>query len=277
MHKATRKVLRDGRLILGGGTVLVLVFAAIWGPALSPYNPIKQNLPGQFQPPSLDHWMGTDKFGRDIFSRVLVGTRISLGVSLASVLIGALAGSFLGLVSGFYGRALDLVFMRLIDALIAIPTILLALVFIATWGASVPLVIVAIGIAVTPGFARLVRSQVISLKEEDYVLAARSLGAGNARLMWRHVLPGTVSTLVVTATFMLATAILVEASLGFLGLGIQRPTPTWGNVINDGLALLNRAPWIAVFPGVAISITVLAFNLVGDALRDQLDPRLRRN
>ncbi|UCH26399.1 MAG: ABC transporter permease [Trueperaceae bacterium] len=258
--------------------VLVVTVVAVFAPLIVPQDPNRQDLFARLQPPNAEHLLGTDNFGRDQLSRLIYGARISLTVGVVAVLIAAALGSLLGLVAGYFGGLVDNLLMRLIDVLMAFPTLLLAIVFLAMLGERVGgllNIMIAVGIASTPHFARLVRGQVLSIKQLDYVEAARALGGSAGRLMTRHILVNSLSPIIIYATLRIATVILTEASLSFLGLGVPPPTPTWGGMVAEGTKLLQRAPWLSLIPGVAIMMTVLAFNLFGDGLRDALDPRLR--
>jgi peptide/nickel transport system permease protein len=250
-----------------------LVVAAVLGPALAPYGENDVAVVDRLQGPSLDHPFGTDELGRDVLSRVLVAARISLVVGLVSVGIALVAGVALGLVAGFYGRWVDDVVMRVMDMLFAFPAILLAIAILAVLGPGVTNVMIAIGVVYTPIFARITRASVLSVREEVYVRAARSLGVGDLRLLRLHVLPNVLAPIIVQTSLSLAFAILSEAALSFLGLGIQPPQPSWGRMLYDGRGFVEDAWWLGFFPGAAIFLTVLAFNVVGDALRDVLDPR----
>lgn len=258
--------------------VLLIVLVALLAPLIAPEDPNRQDLMGRLQPPNWQHWLGTDSFGRDQLSRLIFGARISLMVGVVAVALAALLGGVIGLLGGYYGGGIDNVLMRLIDVLMAFPTLLLAIVFLAMLGerlGGLSNIMVAVGVASTPHFARLVRGQVLSLKEQDFVEAARALGGSAGRLMVRHILVNSLSPVIVFATLRVATVILTEASLSFLGLGVPPPTPTWGGMVAEGTRFLQRAPWLSLIPGVAIMVTVLAFNLFGDGLRDALDPKLR--
>ena len=258
--------------------VLLIVLVALLAPLIAPEDPNRQDLMGRLQSPNWQHWLGTDSFGRDQFSRLIFGARISLMVGVVAVALAALLGGVIGLLGGYYGGGIDNVLMRLIDVLMAFPTLLLAIVFLAMLGerlGGLSNIMVAVGVASTPHFARLVRGQVLSLKEQDFVEAARALGGSAGRLMVRHILVNSLSPVIVFATLRVATVILTEASLSFLGLGVPPPTPTWGGMVAEGTRFLQRAPWLSLIPGVAIMVTVLAFNLFGDGLRDALDPKLR--
>ena len=258
--------------------VLLIVLVALLAPLIAPEDPNRQDLMGRLQSPNWQHWLGTDSFGRDQLSRLIFGARISLMVGVVAVALAAFLGGVIGLLGGYYGGGIDNVLMRLIDVLMAFPTLLLAIVFLAMLGerlGGLSNIMVAVGVASTPHFARLVRGQVLSLKEQDFVEAARALGGSAGRLMVRHILVNSLSPVIVFATLRVATVILTEASLSFLGLGVPPPTPTWGGMVAEGTRFLQRAPWLSLIPGVAIMVTVLAFNLFGDGLRDALDPKLR--
>ncbi len=261
---------------LAFGIILLLAISAIASPLLAPYDPLVQDYNVLLKGPSAEHWLGTDQVGRDLLSRIIYGARISFLVGVVAVGIAICVGTPLGLFAG-YSRGLgDEVIMRIIDALAAFPNLILALAIVAVLEPSLTNVMVAVGITSTPLYARLMRSQVLSLRERDFVLAATSTGASDLRIMLRHILPNATSPLIVQSTLGLGFAILAEASLGFLGVGVQPPTPTWGSILNQGAPLIERAPWLAIAPGIAIFVLVLAFNLLGDALRDHLDPRTRK-
>lgn len=255
---------------------LVLVVTAIAAPLLAPYDPLYQDYNVLLKGPSLAHPFGTDQVGRDLLSRVIYGTRISFLVGVVAVGLALLVGTPIGLAAGYFRGPIDEVLMRIIDAISAFPSLVLALAIVAVLKPNLTNVMIAVGITSIPLFARLIRSQVLSLRERDFVLAATAVGAGDFRIMVRHILPNAMSPLIVQATLGLGFAILAEASLGFLGVGVQPPTPTWGSILNQGAPLLERAPWLSIAPGVSIFVLVLAFNLVGDALRDELDPRTRK-
>ncbi len=268
--------LRHNRLALvGGGVVALLVVVGTLGPWISPYDPIAQDLAKSLQGPSAAHWFGTDSFGRDILSRVLYGARVSLLVGVASQGIAFALGVFLGVVAGYYGGRTDNLVMRFADVTLAFPTLLLLIAITAAFRPSLVVVFVAIGIVGWAGLARLVRAQALVVRELDFVQAARALGVPDARLLGRHVLPNCLAPAIVAVTLGMAGAILLEAALSFIGLGAQPPTPSWGSMISDGRDFLRTAPWISVFPGLAIGLVVLGFNLFGDGLRDAMDPRLR--
>ena len=268
--------LRKNRLAMAGAAVVMtLVVLGVAGPWIAPYDPLAQNLAKSLQGPSLAHWFGTDSFGRDILSRVLYGARISLLVGVASQAIAFALGVVLGLVSGYYGGRVEGVVMRLADVTLAFPTLLLLIAITAAFQPSLVVVFVAIGVVGWAGLARLVRSQALVVRELDFVQAGRALGLSDARLLFRHVLPNCLAPAIVAVTLGMAGAILLEAALSFIGLGAQPPTPSWGSMISDGRDFLRTAPWISIFPGLAIGFVVLGFNLFGDGLRDAMDPRLR--
>lgn len=270
-------VLAHNRLALFGLVVLgLLVVAGVAGEALAPYDPVRRSpdlAADRLAPPSLAHPFGTDELGRDVFSRVLVGARVSLQVGFVAVGISLLAGVALGLVAGFYGGRLDDLVMRSMDVLFAFPWILLAIAIVAVLGPGITNAMVAIGVVFTPIFARITRASVLSVREEIYVRAARSLGASDLRLLRRHILPNILAPIIVQTSISLAFAIINEAALSFFGLGVQPPAPSWGRMLAEGRGFIQQAWWMALFPGLAIFVTVLAFNLVGDGLRDALDPR----
>jgi peptide/nickel transport system permease protein len=278
-RSTSREVLRallTHKLALFGLAVLsLLVVTAVLGEALAPYDENEVDVVGRLAPPSLEHPFGTDELGRDVLSRVLVAARISLLVAVVSVAIALVVGVVLGLVAGFYGRWVDDAVMRLMDMLFAFPAILLAIAILAVLGPGVVNVMIAIGIVYTPIFARVTRASVLSVREEVYVRAARSLGVGDLRLLRLHVLPNVLAPIIVQTSLSLAFAILSEAALSFLGLGVQPPDPSWGRMLLEGRGFVQQAWWMGVFPGAAIFLTVLSFNVVGDALRDALDPRQR--
>jgi len=254
---------------------LVYAVAALFGPSLAPYSHIDMlTLPRQA--PSAEHWFGTDEIGRDIFSRMLISARVAMTVGFVAVGIGLTIGGVMGILAGYFGGWLDAVLMRVVDVLLAFPGILLALAVITFLGPGLTNTMIAIGIGGIPGYARLVRGEVLSLLERDYVAAARSLGAQHIRIMVRHLAPMLMSSLLVYSTAQLARAILAEAGLSYLGLGVQPPNPSWGGMIASGQRFFLSAPFMAIYPGVAIMMLVFALNLLGDAFRDALNPQLRR-
>jgi ABC-type dipeptide/oligopeptide/nickel transport system permease subunit len=260
----------------GGAVVILLIIVAFAAPSIAPYDPVHQDLANSMAGPSMTHLAGTDVHGRDIFSRIIHGTRISLRIGFLGMLLGCVIGVVLGLISGYYGGWVDTLIMRLLDVQLAFPGLLVAICIIAIIGPGLENVILAVGIFSVPLFARVTRGQVLSLKEQEFILAARMMGAQDGRIMLTHLLPNAVAPILVLCTLRIATAILTAASLSFLGLGAQPPIPEWGAMLSDGRAYLSIAPHVATTPGLAILITVLAFNLLGDGLRDALDPRLRQ-
>ena len=260
----------------GAIIMIILVVVAALAPVIATDDPRLTNASQRFSPPGGETWLGGDQIGRDVFSRLVYGTRISLVVGLLSVCFGVTIGAFIGIVSGYFGGITDLAIQRVMDAMMSFPALILALAIMAILGASVTNVVIALSAVFIPGAARTIRSQALSIKEVDYVLAARAVGAGDWRIIMRHMAPNCAATFIVLASISLGWAIVVEASLSFLGVGIPPDVPSWGGMLN-GVAQnsLDVAPWLGVFPGLAIAITVFAVNLLGDALRDVLDPRLR--
>jgi peptide/nickel transport system permease protein len=254
--------------------LLALVVSAIFAPIVAPHDPLAQSS-DLLEPPSRDHLIGTDELGRDILSRVIYGARISLTVGLVAVAIAAVAGTLIGLVAGFIGGIVDSIAMRAVDVLLAFPGIILAILIMATLGPSLINVMIAVGISAIPWYARTVRAATLVVKETDYILATRAAGATSTRIMFRHVLPNVVTPVIVLATIGIAGAILAISGLSFIGLGAQPPSPEWGSMLSQARLYLQRAWWITTFPGVAIMLSVLSINIIGDALRDALDPRLR--
>lgn len=264
----TRKSAGVGTLI-----VLIVVVMAVAAPILAPYDPSEQNLTQRYKPPSSHNLLGTDNFGRDLLSRIIWGARISLLVGVAAVSISIIVGGFLGMTAGYVGGVVDLVLNACVEMLMAFPLLLLALVIITTLGSGLFNVMFAIGLGSVPMFARVLRAETLAAREREYVVAARAIGASHPRIVLKHILPNMMSSLIVLGTMRIATAILTESSLSFLGLGIRPPTPAWGVMITEGRAFLEWAPWMALVPGGAIVIVVLGFNLFGDGLRDALDVR----
>ena len=260
----------------GGALVLLLMFAlALLAPVLAPYDPYAWSESEQWAHPSARHLMGTDQYGRDVLSRLLYGARVSLAVAFAATILGTAAGGAVGLVTGYVGGAIDIATQRLIDVLMSFPTLILALAVVAALGPTVIGVVVALAIPMVPRAARVVRASAMAARELAFVEAARAIGCSQWRIMRYHVLPSCVAPFIIVASVQVGWAIVVEASLGFLGLGVQPPTPSWGQMLNRATQALTLNPWTAVFPGAAIAVTVFALNLFGDALRDILDPKLR--
>ncbi len=260
--------------VLGLVVVVGAVVAAVAAPIVAPYDPLKQDLANLLAPPSSRHLLGTDNVGRDVLARVIWGTRVSLIVGSVSVALAVIVGSLLGLAAGYWSGRVDGVVMRFMDAVLSFPALVLALALGAVLGAGLIGVLIALGVVYTPTFARLMRGQVLSLRSREYVVAARVLGAADWRILLRHILPNAATPIVVQASLSVAFAILAEASLSFLGLGVQPPEPSWGSMINAGRGYLQQAPWTVFGPGAALFVTVLGLNFVGDAIRDGLDPRL---
>jgi peptide/nickel transport system permease protein len=264
-------------IVIGLLLVVAMLVLAALAPLVSPFNPSAQFSDYVLKGPGAGgkHLLGTDEFGRDLLSRIIWGSQVSLKVGLGAVVVGFLVGVPLGIMAGFMGGKMEATILRLTDLLLAFPTLLLALIIVTALGGSLLNEVVAIGVALTPNFVRLARSLAITIKENDYIMAARALGGSSGRIMARHVFPNAVSTLVVIATLYIANAIRTEASLSFLGLGVPPPTPSWGNILSEGRQYIRCCPWVTTFSGLAIMLAILAFNLMGDALRDLLDPRLR--
>lgn len=273
----TRRFARHRLAVLGTLIIALLVLVGAFGRAFAPYDPLGMDFGALFAPPSLAHPFGTDEFGRDIFSRVLYGARISLQVAFIAVGISGTAGVMLGLLAGFLGGWVDETIMRFMDVLFAFPAVLLAITIMAILGRGVGNAMVAIAIVYVPIFARVTRGAVISVRGREYVTAARALGKGQLGIMLRHVLPNALGPIIVQTSLSLAFAILAEAALSFFGLGTQPPEPSWGRMLSEGRGFLRQAPWMGIFPGVAIMISVMGFNFLGDGLRDLLDPRSSRS
>lgn len=267
--------LQNKLAILGFGIVIFLVIIAIFAPVVTPHDPYGIDLDEQLRPPSATYWLGTDKFGRDLLTRIIYGTRISLVIGLVPSFVSMVLGATLGIVSGYYGGKVDFILMRLADVMIAFPSLLLAMVVMYTLGASLFNIFIALSLVGWAGTARVVRSQTLSLKEKEFVEAARAIGVKKPVIMLRHIFPNCLPTLIVLFTLHIPEAIMYESSLSFLGVGAQPPTPSWGLLVSRGKEYLFSAPWVAIMPGVAILITVLAFNFMGDGLRDALDPYLQ--
>ena len=273
-HELWRR-LRHNDLTVAGGVMLgVVVFAAVFAPVLAPFDALEMNPSRLLEAPGPSHWLGTDEFGRDILSRVIWGARISLYVGAIAVSIAVLAGVTLGLVSGYYRGVLDDVIARVMDVVFAFPSILLALGIVGALGPGLTNTMLAIGIVYTPVYVRLTRAVTLSIREREFVVAARLCGASDVHILQRHILPNAAAPLMVQTSLSLSLAILAEASLSFLGLGTQPPDPSWGTMVNSGQRLIELSPWPVVFPGLAIIVAVLGFNLLGDGIRDAMDPRM---
>ena len=275
MRRAWRRLLRRKSAVLGLAIVVLLVFVAILAPLIAPFDPAQQAYAYVRKPPSLRNWFGTDESGRDLFSRVIFGARASLLAGVVSVAIAVSIGVPVGMLAGYRGGLTDALISRITDAMLAIPFLILAIALAAFLGPSLTNAMIAIGVTATPIFVRLTRGQVLVVKTEDYVEAARAVGNGPFRIAFRHMLPNIAPALLVQASLTIAAAIIAEASLSFLGLGQQPPAPSWGSMLNTAQRFLTNAPWMAIWPGLAIFLAVLSFNLLGDGLRDALDPKER--
>jgi peptide/nickel transport system permease protein len=268
---------RSGQVRVGSIIVAIVVLGAVLAPLVLPWDPATQDLPNRLQGPTWQHWFGLDELGRDILARVLLGARVSLMVGIIVVGVSSIVGMAVGGVSGYYGGLVDQVIGRVMDVLMAFPGMLLAIALVAVLGPSLVNVVIALAIIGWVGYARLVRGQVLRAREFEYVTAAKALGAGTVRVLMQHVLPTAVPPMLVQATLGMAGAILSEAALSFLGLGVQPPTPSWGTMINGGRVHLLDAPHLTIFPGLFLAIVVLGFNFLGDGLRDALDPRRNKS
>jgi peptide/nickel transport system permease protein len=266
---------RNPRAIVGASIVAALCAIALFAPLLAPYPPEVQSLALRYRPPSPEHWMGTDSFGRDILSRAIWASRVSLAVGVLAVVVSISISVVMGSIAGFYGGRLDNVLMRFTDLMLAFPTLFLLIAIVAAFGSQVPILIAVLGLTSWEIGARVVRGEVLSLKTRDFVQAARALGAGDARIIIRHILPSVVPIVIISATIRVPLTILLEAALSYLGLGVQPPLASWGNMVADGKAALRIAWWVSAFPGLFILVAVMAFNLLGDGLRDALDPRMK--
>jgi len=271
---AAASVLRNPLALSGVVIVGVLLLAIALAPLIAPYDPAKVNLSKKLVGPCATYWLGTDEFGRDILSRIIWGGRVSMSVAFVTVGVSMVVGTVMGLLSAYFGGWVDQVVMRVTDILLCFPILLMALALVAVLGPQLMNIMLAVGIALTPQYARIIRGAVLPLKDQQYVEASRGLGASHLYVLITHIIPNAVPSIIVVATLNVATAVLIESSLSFLGLGVQPPTPSWGAMIADGREWLLDAPWISTFSGAAIMLAVLGFNLFGDALRDILDPRL---
>ncbi|MCD4812587.1 ABC transporter permease [bacterium] len=269
-----KKFLKKRLAVIGAGIVALLVLMSLAAPFLSPYAPDQQDLTMRLKPPSMTHVLGTDEYGRDVFSRMLYGGRISLSVGLVAVGISLLIGVILGAVAGYFGGWVDQLIMRTVDIVLCIPTLFLILMLIVFLGPNLLNIMIIIGLTSWTELSRLVRAEFLSLRQRDYIQAARAIGVRDKRIIFGHILPNALAPVFVSATFGIAGAILLESGLSFLGLGVQPPTPSWGNILTSGKDYITHAWWLTLSPGIAIFLTVLGYNLLGDSLRDILDPRL---
>lgn len=269
-----RKFFNNKIAVVGGLIVIFYFIVALFAPVIAPYDPFEIILEDKLQAPSWEHWMGTDDKGRDILSRIIYGSRLSIGIGVAAVAFGAFFGIIMGLVAGYYGGWVDSIISRILDIMLAFPGILLALAIISALGPSLLNVMIAVGVFSVPLFARIARGSTMEVRNLEYVDAVRSLGASDLNVIFRHVFPNILSPLIIQGTLRLATAILSAAGLSFLGLGAQPPSPEWGTMLSSGRDFLFTAPHVAIFPGITIALLVMGFNLFGDGLRDALDPRM---
>ena len=273
-----RMLKKNKMALVGLGILVILVLLALFADVIADYDTvvIKQNLANRLKGPSAEHWLGTDEFGRDIFARLVHGARVSLKVGIIAVGISIILGGILGALAGFYGGRIDNIIMRIMDVFLAVPSILLAIAIVSALGPSIINLMVAISSSSVPRYARIVRASVLSIRDQEFVEAARAIGANNARIIFRHIIPNSLAPVIVQGTLGVASAILSTAGLSFIGLGIQPPAPEWGSMLSGGRQYLRYAWWVTTFPGVAIMITILSLNLLGDGLRDALDPRLKQ-
>lgn len=271
----TQSLIRNKRALLGLGFILLLLLLALFADQIAPFTMTEQNLANALQKPGGAHFFGTDELGRDVFSRVVYGSRISLIIGVSSVTIALVIGGFMGLVAGYYGGKIDGLIMRLTDVLLSIPSILLAIAIVASLGSSMINLILAIGIGMIPSYARITRSAVMTVREKQYIEAAHALGGSDFKIMVRHIVPNILSPLIVQSSMGIASGILSAAGLGFIGLGIEASVAEWGTMLNYGRKYIRTHSYLTIFPGVAIMLTILSFNLLGDGIRDALDPKLR--
>lgn len=273
--EAWRNFIKSKTAVIGMIIILFFIALALFGPFFAKEGINEQMAADRLQPPSAEYWLGTDDFGRDILSRIIHGARISLSVGFLSVIASVIVGSFLGIIAGYYGRWTDTIISRIFDIMLAFPSILLAIAIVSVLGPGLENALIAIAIINVPNFGRLIRSKVLSIKEDEYIMAAKGIGMKDARILFSHILPNSMAPVIVQGTLAIATAILEAAALGFLGLGAQAPQPEWGKMLADSKSYLQSAPWTMIFPGLSIMLTVLGFNLMGDGLRDALDPKMK--
>lgn len=271
-----RRFFRSPLVVIGSVIILILIFTAIFADVLAPYDYAQQDLMISLESPSIEHPLGTDEFGRDVLSRIIQGTRVSLLVGFVAVSFAVVIGSTLGALAGYYGGPLDQWVMRCMDVLLSIPSILLAICIATSLGTGIINLMIAVGIASIPRYARIVRSSVISIRNMEYVEAARAVGAGDFRIIFRHIIPNSLAPIIVESTLGVAMAIIAAAGLSFIGLGVQPPTPEWGSMLSEGRQYIRGYPYLTLFPGLAIMLTIMALNFLGDGLRDLLDPKLKR-
>lgn len=277
MKKTLKRYLRNKSVVIGGVIVLLVIFSALFAPFITSHDAYEMDMPERLQEPSDENLLGTDQFGRDLLTRIIYGSRVSIKVGVISVGIAVVIGVFLGLISGYYGGVVDKIIMRLVDIFLSFPVLLLAIALVAALGPSTGSVMIALGLVYWTRYTRLVRSSVLSIKEEEYVLAAVTIGASDMKIIFKYILPNAMAPIIVMATLGLGTAIIAESTLSFLGLGIQPPEASWGWTLSFGIKYLRNAPHLSIFPGLAIMITVLGFNLLGNGIRDVTDPKLSRN
>ena len=268
------RILGNKMLLIGGIIALIFLLMALCAPLITSYNPTKMNFTARFAPPSAEHWMGTDNYGRDTFARIVYGARISFEVGIISVMIGLIGGVLFGASAGFVGGFVDNLLMRMMDSLLAFPPLLLAIGLVAAMGPSLATVSISIGVVYMPRFARVMRSAVLAEREKEYVEAARAIGQSGFKILVKHIGPSTISPVIVLSTIIFALAVIIEATLSFLGVGLPPPTPSWGTMLDESRRFLSVSVWMALFPGVTMSLAVLGFNLLGDGLRDFLDPKV---
>ena len=272
-NRIARAIGKNKTTLTGIVLTILIVFVALMAPWIMPFDPMEQNIARGDQSPGGEHLLGTDNFGRDVLSRIILGTRISLAIALSAVGLAMTLGGVWGVVAGYKGGRIDALTTRIIDMLMTFPTVILGLMVLAVLGSGMFNLAIAIAVAITPRFARVARGSAIALKQRDYIQAAKALGMSDLRIMFRHIIPNIANEILVVGTLWTATAILQEANLSFIGLGVKPPTPSWGGMIRDGVNQLLFQPWLSIAPGIAIFVVVLAFNMVGDGLRDVLDPR----
>jgi peptide/nickel transport system permease protein len=275
-HRKLWRTFKSNKTAIAGAAMAsMVVLTAVFAFVIAPYDPIEQNVFHRLKPPERSHLLGTDEYGRDVLSRVIWGTQISLTVGFFSVLLGMIMGTTMGMVAGYTGGKTDVIIMRMVDVLMSFPTLITGILVAAILGSGLIKLIITIGIIFAPRFARMAYGPTLAVKEMEYISSARVIGAGNFRIITHYILPNIFSEILVAGTLWMGTAIMIEASLSFLGLGVSPPTPTWGNMIKSGIDNLSNAPWLSLFAGLAILTTVLSFNMIGDGLRDIADPKLR--